>query len=407
MTEAARPLSSFAYRAQMPDGQGISGTIDAADRADADRRLAVLQLRILELQPTTAPSRFKPFGGRLRSDDFLAFNQQLAQLSGAGMPVEPGLRLIAQEIRGGKLRRAIDRVTADLETGKTLTQAIDANRANFPPLYSRLVDAGIRSGNLSAVLLNLGRHITLMRRLQTALWRALAYPAIVLGAFVFIFFFVMTHVVPLCRIELYRGMQVPALTQAALDVSDFLSAIPFWPALGLVAVLGLLVFLTAWMLGKDRSISEPLLLPLPLLGPIWRRNLLARWCDAVALGVDAGMDLPAAIALADDAIASPALKSDGQAIIAAISNGKPISSAGDGKILTPMLLSAMELGATRGELSTTLHTLSISFQQQSETRVAGLQAILTPIVLLFLGALICLLLVAMFSPLMAMLSPMF
>jgi type II secretory pathway component PulF len=404
MTEAAHPLSSFIYRARTADGQAISGAIDAADQSDADRLLANLQLQVLELSPAARPSHLRLPRGQLRGEDFLAFNQQLAQLTGAGLPVERGLRLVAQEMRRGKLRRAVDAVATDLETGKTLPQAIEAHRNRFPPLYSRLIDAGIRAGNLSAVLLNLGRHLTLVRRLQTAIWRALAYPAIVLLAFLFIFLFVMARVVPLCRIEVFRGTVLPVTTQIALAVSDFLWRIPLWPALVVIVAVGLLIFLTLWLITRDRGISEGLLLRLPLLGPIWKRNLLARWCDAVALGVDAGMDLPAAIEVADDAIASPALRADGQAIIAAVSNGRPISAAAAGKILPQIVLAAMELGAAHAQLPQTLHSLCISYQQQSETRLAALQAILTPIVLLILGVFIGLLVLALFAPLMAMIA---
>jgi len=404
MTEAAHPLSTFAYRAQTPDGQAISGTIDANDQAEADRRLLGLQLRVLDLQPAAPSLRSRLWRGQLGADDFLAFNQQLAQLTAAGLPVEHGLQLIAQEVRRGKLRRTIDLVAADLESGKTLAQAVDAHRGKFPPLYARLIDAGIRAGNLSAVLLNLGRHLTLVRRMQAAVWRALAYPVIVLLAFSAIFLFVMTHVVPLCRMTMFRGFELPGITRVALHVSDFLGGIPFWPTVAATAILVLLIYLAFWLIGRDRNISEYLLLSTPLLAPVWRRNLAARWCDAVGLGVDAGMDLPASIELADDAIGSPGLEADGQGIVATISHGRPISAAPEGKILPPMVLAAMDLGATRGELSQALHSLSASYQQQSELRLAAMQAILTPIVLLILGVFLGLLMLALMAPLLALIQ---
>ena len=73
----------------------------------------------------------------------MVFNQQLAQLAGAGLPVEQGLRLVAQEMRRGSMRRTIDLVAAELESGKTLPEAVAAHRDKFPPLYSELIDAGI------------------------------------------------------------------------------------------------------------------------------------------------------------------------------------------------------------------------------------------------------------------------
>ena len=100
----------------------------------------------------------------LGGDDFVAFNQQLAQLAKAGLPLERGLRLIAADLGRGRLARAITEVADELERGTPLAEAFDRHRGRFPSLYGRLVDAGVRSGNLSEVLLNLGRHLDMGQR---------------------------------------------------------------------------------------------------------------------------------------------------------------------------------------------------------------------------------------------------
>src|SRR5213080_280459 len=87
--------AAFAYQAQTVEGHPLSGTIDAATVDDATRTLQGLRLRVLDIAPVARPPRGKP----LRGEDFLAFNQQLAHLTGAGLPVEHGLRLIAQDMR--------------------------------------------------------------------------------------------------------------------------------------------------------------------------------------------------------------------------------------------------------------------------------------------------------------------
>lgn len=86
---------TFTYSSQTLDGRPFTGTINAADNAEATRQLQSLQLRIIQIEPVPEAPRGKP----LRGDDFIAFNQQLAQLTAAGMPVEQGLRPIAQDMR--------------------------------------------------------------------------------------------------------------------------------------------------------------------------------------------------------------------------------------------------------------------------------------------------------------------
>ncbi len=378
-----------------------------------------MQLTRIEFESTGPAPRAKP----LRGEDFLVFNQQLAQLAGAGLPVEQGLRLIAAEMRRGSMRRTLDLVTAELESGKTLPQAVAAYREKFPPLYAQLIDAGIRAGNLSGILLNLGRHLTLVRKLQAALWQTLTYPAIVVVAFFGVLYFILVRLVPrwepmiagLSHVRFWarlnggytpQDLAIPWITTALFDVSRFVSAWPIWSIFVVLAALVIAAWLFLRATGRHEAISERLLLPMPLVGVVLRRNLISRWCHAVALGVEAGLDLPAAIRLADDATASPKLGADGADLIAALESGQPLSSAAAGKILPPTVVAAMEFSASGGDLPIALRSLSQMYQQQAELRLGTIQAVLTPILLVVIGVAVGALMVAMFLPLLSVLAMM-
>jgi type IV pilus assembly protein PilC len=143
---------------------------------------------------------------------------------------------------------------------------------------------------------------------------------------------------------------------------------------------------------------------MPLVGTVVQRNLISRWCHAVALAVEAGMDLSAAIKLADDATASPLLRADGQSLMAAVSAGQPLSSSPAGRILPLTVVTAMEASADRGDLAVTLRALSQMYQEQAELRIGAIQAILTPILLLLVGVVVGGLMIAMFAPLLSVLT---
>jgi type II secretory pathway component PulF len=417
MTQQPPKSATFAYHAITPGGQPISGSIDARNQTEALQRLQSLQMTQIQLETESAPSKPKP----LRGEDFLAFNQQLAQLTGAGLPVEQGLRMIAAEIRGGSMKRTLDLVAAELESGKTLPEAVAAYRDKFPPLYAQLIDAGIRAGNLSGILLNLGRHLTLVRKLQAALWQALSYPAIVMCAFFAVFYFILVELVPKWEPMLFglsnvrfwvrmggtyqpQDFNIPWFTMALFNLSTIVSS---WPVIMILAVIALLAIATWAFLratNRNEAFSERLLLPLPLIGAVLRRNLISRWCHAVALAVEAGLDLPAAITLADDATASPRLAADGAALIAAVNSGNPLSTARAPKIIPPTVVAAMEMSADRGDLPLTLRAMALMYQEQAELRLETIQAILTPILLVVMGLAIGALMVAMFAPLLAVLN---
>src|SRR3954447_25575504 len=126
--------STFAYVAQTFDGKPMTGTIDASSLDDAAKRLAALSLRIIRLDPAQHPAtapRAKPLSG----EDFAAFNQQLAHLSAAGLPIEQGLRLIAEDLRHGGWAQWVREVSEDLERGVPLGEALKPHKKQFPPLY--------------------------------------------------------------------------------------------------------------------------------------------------------------------------------------------------------------------------------------------------------------------------------
>lgn len=391
---ASTALHTFAYRATSLDGQPISGTIEAHDAPQADRQLKSLQLNVLEIKSTAPPGQYRLVHG----EDFQAFNQQLAMLARAGMPLEQGLKLIADEMSAGKLRDTVRAVVADLESGASLPQAIDRHRKSFPPLYAELLDAGIRTGNLPGILMNLGGHLILVRRMRATLWRALSYPIIVLCAMVGVSLFVLACVVPQF-IPMFRDFHValPGFTELLFDASELI--IGYW-AISIGVLIGLAVIISSvvgW-LALPNFRSEKTRLHIPVIGRILRGNLVSRWCDAVALGVDSGIDLPGAIHLADDVIGSPALKVDGESIISAVTNGRKFDQTSDFIILPQTVTVAMDLASASGNLAETLRNLSEMYQRQAEQRVSAIPVIVTPALVLILGLMIGFVAIALFAP---------
>jgi general secretion pathway protein F len=397
MTQPSLGPMTFAYQARTSGGQSISGTIDAPDVDRARQNLSALQLQVDRLQPARRPLVAMP----LNLADFEAFNLQLAQLTAAGLPVEQGLRLVAQEMRRGRLRSAIQRAVTQLEQGKTLAEAISDQRSHFPPLYSRVIDAGIRSGNLSGVLLNLGRHLALTRRLRAMLWQTFSYPLFVVIFLLAMLAFILRELLP-SMFKTYSEfhVQLPPLTQLLIAESN---ALPTQvKVLVVILAIGLVVWISLRSTQAGRRMFERLTLSLPLIGPVLKRNLASRWCDVTGLAVDAGLDLPAAIELADDAIASPALSEDGNAMIAAVSSGQPINSVHRLKILPPIIPAAMELGSARSDLPHTLRAASQMYQQQAQQRMALIPSILTPALVVAMGVLVALVVLSIFLPLLSL-----
>lgn len=388
----------FSYNAQTIDGQRFAGTMEAVNAEEAARRLDAMRLRVLEIAPAQPPPRGRP----LRGDDFAAFNQQLAQLTAAGMPVEQGLRLIAMDLRKGRMARTIEQVAAELERGTPLDQAFEKFGNQFPPLYGRLIRAGIKSNNLPGVLLNLGRHIEAIGRLRQSLWGVIAYPLFVLIVFCLLISFLAIAVLPQFE-KVYADfhLRLPVITQALLAFGHIAPALVVALLVGFIG--GPILWGVLQATGYGPTIIERIVIPLPLIGPIIRDNLLARWCDAARIAVDAGLDLPSALSLAGEATGSRQLTRDGQGLIAALAAGQPLNTAKT-RLLPPSVPATLQFASGTNDLGATLGSLAELYQRQANLRLAALPGILTPILVIVLALLIGFVIIALLGPIISLIE---
>lgn len=393
------PLQSFAYRAATKAGGELTGAIDAADSQDARSRLQAMGLEVREVVAEAKPAR----RGRLDHASFVAFNQQLAALTRAGMPVESGLRLITQETRRGGLRRAITAVADDIENGASLGDAFAAGRSSFPTLYGRLIDAGVEAGNLPSMLYNLGRHLDLLGRLRATIWQAVAYPLAVLLALAAVVGALSAFVFPKFM-EVFADFDtdLPLLTIVMIDSSRWL------PYAMLLIVVAILLTPVLWGLARrfdwDVPLADGVGLVLPLLGGVLRKKLLARWFDTVRLGVEAGLDLPRALRLAGDALGSPSLARDVDRLAGSLEAGHRLTTERRLSIVPASADATMQIAAEQGRLPDALATLTELYREQAEGRVAMINILLTPLLLLLLAFVLGLFVTAMFLPLIRLMQ---
>lgn len=390
----------------------MSGTLEAYDMETAVERLGALRIRVIDIRPADsapAPGAGAAGGGAgtlvrpLRGEEFIAFNEQLAHLARAGLPLEHGLRMVATDLRRGRLAKTVAAVAEELERGTPLGQAFDTHKCRFPALYGRLVEAGVRSGNLAGVLLGLGRYLELTQRLRGTLWRALSYPLMVTVALLIVLVFLGQYVLPGFRTIFDDfNLSLPLPTEILLGLTG---AVPVLLGLIVLIVLGGPLLWGALKVSRlDRPAVDRLVLPLPLVGPVVRLSLVARWVDALRLGASAGMDLPAALALAGDATGSPALRDDGRRLTELIEHGHPLGHAPRLRVLPATVPAAIDLAAGHHDLPTTLATLSDMYQRQAEARLASVPAILTPLAMILIAAVIAFVIAGLMLPLISLLD---
>jgi len=395
----AAPLR-FEYRAQSSGGEPTSGTIDATSRARAVEHLESFGLQAIRVEET--PVHDKP-GRRLNDEDLMLFNEHLALLAEAGLPIEQGLRLVARDLRSGKLAGAIHDMVDELEKGATLAEAVARHADRFPKLYATLLEAGIKTGNLPGALHNLGRHMELMQRLRRGMWRATAYPLMVLAAFAGLMLFISQVITPLF-VPIFEEFdtEIPRATEIVLEVAQWVPHI--LAAMGALFVSGVVVWLILKATHKTQHLIDHVVLRLPLFGPVFHRNLVARWCDGVYAGVSSGLSLPDSIRLGADLTGSPRLRREGENMIKLHEQGHREMVSLKGAVLPQSVVEAMNLGMDQYDLPTIMATLRDIHAQQTEHRLHILLGAMRPILLFVIMWVVGMTVVAMFLPLVKLIQ---
>lgn len=388
-------MATFTYEALTASGRLMQGTLEAGSPDEAGQLLAQMQLKVNSIRQAAA-ARPKGLVGR---NEFLLFNQQLASITKAGIPLERGLRELAADVASPRMRQLVQDVAADLEGGMGIDQVFERRQRQFPPLYGRILKAGVQTGRLPEMLTNLNRHLELSGQTRRIIFEALTYPAIVLvsGAIILtgVFMFIIPQFQSVLR-EMVGGRLNP-ITTFVMNLSEHV--IPFWVGVGCVVGAVVLVLAGCATCPAGRRFRESLVMRLPVIGRVWYAGTLSRFSEAMATLVAAGCDMPACLRLAADAAGSERLALEAGNLATQVEQGRPVLEAGQFcRVIPRLFLYSVQLGIQRNELQDNLHSLADMYVSQAKHNQARLSAVLLPLLLIVIGGTVAMAVLAMFLP---------
>jgi type II secretory pathway component PulF len=394
-------MATFQYNALTTAGRLMKGTIEAGSPDEAAQTLKQMELNVNSLEKAK-PQQLRTAVGR---NEFLLFNQQLASITKAGVPLERGLRELAQDVASKSMRQLIGDIAADLEAGVPIEEAFGKRERQFPPLYGRILKAGVETGRLSEMLTSLNRHLELAGHTRRIIFEAISYPAVILtfGAIIItgVFAFVIPQFKPVLQ-DMIGGKLNP-LTTAVLKLAD--NIIPFWIGVGVLigAVVVALTMLSSTPAG--RRFKETLFLRLPVIGRLYHNSILSRMAEAMAVLVGAGCDIPEALRLGAVSSGSEKLLLDSEIVAGQIERGASTLQAGQSVAMLPRLfLYSIQLGAQRNELQDNLYSLGEMHADQARVGQSHLQMILLPLLLVMIGSIMALAILAVFLPMIQVIT---
>jgi type IV pilus assembly protein PilC len=397
----------FVCRVGAPDGRVLEEVRLARDERTVRNELERAGYRVFEIRRRglrlSLPSlrrRRRPIP--LRELQF--FNQELAGLLRAGLPLLQGLQMLVERQRNLDLREVLEDVQGKVRSGQELSEAFRSHGDRFPPLFASTLQAGERSGELEQVIRRFVRYLRLVLDVRKRVVSALIYPALLVLLSAAMIAVMMVVVIP--RFEVfYNAMAVdlPALTRAILAVSLFLQRYAVFLGAGLVAAL---------VAGRYWSRTEPgrrhldaIKLRLPLAGAILHRFSISEFCRSLATLLAGGLPLISSLQVATSSVSNAYLRAKLDPVVGKVREGQPLHSALEETGVVPDLtIDMVKVGEATGALDEMLSNVSDFFDEEIETRIQRLLSLVEPLMLVFMGLIVSLLLIAMYLPLFSVLG---
>jgi type II secretory pathway component PulF len=394
-------MAIFEYNALTSTDRLMKGTIEAASPQEAAATLKEMKLSV-NLLEKAKPERSKTAIGR---NEFLLFNQQLASITKAGIPLERGLRELSADIGSRKMRKLVTDIADDLEGGMSIEKAFGKRQKHFPPLYGRILKAGVETGRLSQMLTDLNRHIEMSNQTRKIIFEATAYPAVILTMAAVIISFVYVMIVPrfMWILKEMSGGDLPQLTLLMFSIAR--NIIPFWISIGALVAGAIILNTLLSATSAGRRFKESFLLNIPIVGGLHHSSILAKMAESMAVMIAAGADMPNCLRLSADASGSEKLIYEAAFLAEQVEKGTNIMQAGQFcRIIPKLFLYSIQLGSQRNELEDNLHSLSQMYVEQVKCSQVRLQAALLPMMLVFVGGFIGMTVLSIFLPMIKIIT---
>lgn len=392
----------FEYTARDATGRPLAGALEATSDTSVSQRLREMGYFVTRLRRKSEPLRLEWLLGirGIGLGDIAVFSRQFATMINAGLSLVRTLSILEEQAGHRKLRAVIGDVRTEIEGGATLSHALGRHPEAFSNLYVNMVKAGEAGGVLDDVLLRLASFLEKELALRQKVKTATTYPTLLAGAALAALLFMTVVIIPQFAAffqEVGSGAQLPLATQIAMGVSLLIRH--FW-GVGILALL-VLGYTLRWYAGTPagRARYDRLKLRLPILGPVYKKIVIARFSRTLGTLVASGVPIMQALEVVSHAIDNVEIAQAVDAVRAGIREGESIAIPLDlCGIFPPMVVQMTKVGEETGALDTMLTKVADFFDAEIETTVNSLTSILEPVLIVAMGVVIGAMLIALYLP---------
>jgi type IV pilus assembly protein PilC len=400
----------FQCRVGTPEGRVLEQTFVASDEPALLTELGKLGYHVFEVRRRGLPRKLGAAGifGRRRKpipvQEFMVWNRELAALLKAGLPLLQAMDMMLERMENQHFKAVLTDIRDRVKSGQDLSEAFEEHGELFPRLFPSTLKAGEKSGELEQVIRRFIRYLKLVMDARRRVITALVYPVVLMCLSIVMISVMMVYVVPKITVFFENlEVQLPLMTRMLIAVSGFAHRNVVWLALGVVG--GIAAF-RAWSRTEaGRLWLDRAKLKVPFLGPVLHRFAITELCRSLATLLAGGIPLVPALEIATDAVGNLEVRQAIAPQIQLVREGKPFHEALERSgVFFEMSIDMIKVGEATGSLDEMLTSVADFLDEQIETRMGRILTLIEPMMLVFMGIIVSMILVAIYLPLVSALG---
>jgi type IV pilus assembly protein PilC len=401
----ATATSTFTYQVRDRSGKMLSGTLEADNQGAVATKLRAMGYSPVSIDRVKDNALQKEitipgFGPKVKLQDLAIFSRQFATMINSGLSLIRSLSILAEQTESRELARIVDEIRTEVESGRSLSQALASHPKVFPKLYTAMVRAGETAGMLDTVLLRIAETLEKDVALRGKIKAALTYPVIV-----FILAILLTAVMLIFIVPTFVGLfeslggQLPLPTRVLMAASDFLAS---WYGLltFFIAPIGLWQAFKAIRANEEgRYRLDVIKLKLPVFGDLFHKIAIARFSRNLGTLLAAGVPILQALEITADTVNSGPISKATKDVQDGVREGEAVATPlSEHEVFPPMVVQMIAVGEETGAIDTMLEKIADFYDQEVESTTESLTALMEPLMIAVLGGIVGSMVIALYMP---------
>ena len=400
-----KPKKRYRYTIINSIGKKENGTFDAEAEGDVRSFLLSQDYQVLSVKERSKWDIDIGSGSKMSASDLAFSLTQLSTYIKSGISLSDSVKILAKQTKKPGLKKSFNQLVYELLKGESFSEAMEMQSSIYPKLLINMVKTSEMTGDLPTILDDMADYYTSMDQTRKQMKSAMTYPVVVLTIAIGVLVFMLTYLVPqFTQMFEDQGAELPALTQAIVNVSAFIRE-KWYVLIAVIAIVVIIFYYSFTKIQKFRETVQIILMHSPVIGNIIIYNEIANFTKTFASLINHGVFITDSMEILSKITTNEVYKRIINKTLENLAKGETISTAFRGEWAIPIVAYEMIVtGESTGQLGAMMEKVAAHFQMLHKNVIDQMKSLVEPIMIVFLAVIVGIILVSIIQPMFSIYS---